>query len=331
MVGKSSCCYCVSGKKSRLTREEETVLSKTPAISVVMSVCNGSAYLPQAVESILAQSWCDFEFIIIDDGSTDGTLDILRTYESKDTRIHVVSRENTGLTRALNEGISRARGQFIARMDADDIAEPSRLDLQIGYLQAQPECVAVGCSLLLTDPDGDPLAEEESPLTHDQIVAKLRCGIGSLPHPTAVIRRDALNSVGGYRESFLCAQDLDLWLRLAEVGSLANLPQALLRYRLHPESVTSQNRELQLASAERAVREAYERNNEPLPIELHLPLPQISSLQRTYRSWARMASRSGNRAVARKHAWNALCAAPFSLSNVGIAATLLMPRLKKAG
>ena len=331
MVGKSSCCYCLSGEKSRLTREEEIVLSKSPAISVVMSVCNGSAYLSQAIESILSQSWCDFEFIIIDDGSKDETLGILRTYESKDTRIDVVSRGNTGLTRALNEGISRSRGQFIARMDADDIAEPSRLDLQVGYLQTHPECVAVGCSLLLTDPDGDPLAEEEPPLTHDQIVVKLWSGIGALPHPTAVIRRDALNSVGGYRESFLCAQDLDLWLRLADVGYLANLPQALLRYRLHPESVTSQNRELQLASAERAVREAYQRNNERLPSEFHLPRPQMSSLPRTYRSWARMACRNGNRAVARKHAWNALCAAPFALSNVGIAATLLMPQLKKAG
>ena len=305
-------------------------MSKRPVISVVMSVFNASEYLSIAIESILAQSFDDFEFIIVDDGSSDTSLSILHEYESYDSRVHVISQKNTGLTKALNEGISQSRGEYIARMDADDIAISSRLALQVDYLKMHPECVAVGCNILLTDPDGDILAEESMPHTHEQIIAKLRCGIGSLPHPTAFIRRDTLCSVGGYRESYIYAQDLDLWLRLAEVGQLANLPQALLQYRLHPKSITSQQRNRQLDSAERAVREAYERNNEPLPVDFHLPRTPNPSIQRTYRSWARMAWRSGHRSVARKHAWNAFRAAPFSLSNFGVATQLLVPQQKKA-
>jgi len=304
-------------------------LSNSPATSVVMSVFNASQYLSAAVESILAQSLSDFEFIIIDDGSSDSSLSILRKYESGDSRIRVISQQNAGLTKALNIGISQSRGEFVARMDADDIAMPNRLVLQTDYLKKHPECVAVGSHILLADPDGDLLMEEEVPHTHEAIVAKLQSGVGAVPHPTALIRSDALRSVGGYRESFTYAQDLDLWLRLAEVGRLANLPQALLQYRLHPNSITSRQRTRQIESAERAVREAYQRTDKPLPADFHIPCPPNPSAERTYRSWARMAWRSGNLAVAHKHAWNAFRLAPFSLSNLGIA-RLLVSRPPKA-
>ncbi len=301
-----------------------------PAISVVMSVFNASHYLAAAVDSILAQSFADFEFIIIDDGSDDGSQRMLQEYESYDSRIRVIRQQNTGLTRALNAGLRQSHGAWIARMDADDVAMPNRLAMQVDYLRTHPECVAVGSHVILTDPDGDPLTENEVPHTHESIVAQLRLGIGAVPHPTAMMRRDAVFAVGGYEESYTCAQDLDLWLRLAEVGKLANFPGALLQYRLHPKSITSQQRDLQLKSAERAVREAYERNNESLPVDFQLPRSPIPTVERTYRSWARMAWRSGNRAVAQKHAWNAFRIAPLSFSNLGIARLLVSRRAKAA-
>lgn len=302
-----------------------------PAVSVVMSVFNGEAYLPDALESILDQTWSDFEFLIIDDGSTDNAADILCRYASHDSRVRVVRRENTGLTRALNEGISMARGEFVARMDADDIADTRRLEHQVRYLRTHTNCAAVGCGLLLIDSDGDVLEHQQVPETHEAILTSLFRGIGALPHPSAVIRRDKLLAVNGYRESFACAQDLDLWLRLSEIGELANLPEPLLRYRLHCQSVTLQRRELQLACAEQAVRDAYQRRKQAVPEELHLAIPGTPSAEKTFRSWARMALRSGNVQVARKHAKNAFRAAPFSLKNLGIAAKLLTPRFKRAG
>ncbi len=310
---------------------ESMTIPSAPVVSVVMPVFNGSEYLSLAVESILAQSFSDLEFLIVDDGSTDDSLEILRRYESQDSRIKIISRENTGMPRALNEGISLARGPFVARMDADDIAEPSRILKQVHYLQGHRECVAVGSALVFIDPDGEILAEQKTPESHEELLERLWQGDSALPHPTAMIRRDVLSAVGGYREAFAIAQDLDLWLRLSEIGRLANLPQALLRYRLHAASLTSTRRAQQLAEAEQIVRDAYQRRGQPVPEDFQLSWGPPPPPAKVFRSWARMAQRSGNRAVARKHSWNALCASPFSLSNVGIAATLLMPPLKKAG
>ncbi len=297
-----------------------------PSISVVMSVFNGARYLSEAVESILCQSYRDFEWIIVNDGSTDDSLKICRSYAAQDRRIQLIDQKHKGLTYSLNRGVSLARGEFVARMDADDIAERHRFKIQLKFMHEHPTCVALGSRLLLIDADGDPLAEHKPPQSHDDIVAELFTGCGAIPHPSAMLRAQSLRSVGAYREEFICAQDLDLWLRLSEIGQLANVDDQLLRCRVHGKSTTIRRRELQLSCSRRAVSDAYRRCGKSLPSDFQMPGPFNESWDSTLRTWASMALRAGNIEVARKHAWSAFRASPFSLRNVGLATKLLAAR-----
>lgn len=300
-------------------------MSQPPLVSCLMSVFNGERYLAEAVASILGQTLTDFEFVVIDDGSTDGSPRLLERFAAADSRIRLTRRPNTGLTQALNEGLKLCLGEFVARMDADDVAEPARFERQVSFLRQYPDCVAVGCGLQLVDPDSAPLGEQRLPATHEAIVGKLLQGEGAVPHPSAMIRREAVLAVGGYREDFPAAQDLDLWLRLSERGRLANLDEILLRYRLHADSVTSRRRQQQLACAARAVREALLRRGLPVPERIQWQDPKPASLARTLRGWARMAWRSGHVSTARKHARAAFQADPWCWSNLGLL-RLLLPR-----
>ena len=216
-----------------------SVEASPPAVSVVMSVWNGERYLPQAVESILEQSFRDFEFIIIDDGSTDGSLRILKGFAARDKRIRLVTRENRGLTISLNESIALAGGEFIARMDADDISLPARFAGQVAYLREHPDCVIVGAEVMLMDQDGDSLCLRGHPQSHDLIDRACLLGrVDALTHPVVMMRKSALEKIGGYNAA-IKLEDLDLFLRLCEVGKAHNLPQVYLRYRQHLQSVNS--------------------------------------------------------------------------------------------
>ncbi len=282
-----------------------------------MAAFNADRYVEEAVASVLAQTLYDFEFIIIDDGSTDRTATLLQQFAARDARVKIIRHANCGLTRSLQAGAAWAQGKFLARMDADDIAEPERFARQVSFLSQQSDCVVLGCSLTLIDPDGDALAEHFPPTTHDKILSQLLQGNGVLPHPSTMICRKAFEHVGGYREQFAASQDLDLWLRLAEVGRLANLSERLLRYRLHADSVTTRKRELQLACAEQAVRDARRRRGDPQTetIQLFPRASAPSSRARTFRRWARMALKSRRIPVARKHAWSAFREGPLSPSH----------------
>ncbi len=271
-------------------------------LNVLMPVHNAERYVAEAVNSILRQTYADFEFVIIDDGSTDRSHEILLSLAERDPRIRLVSRPNTGLLRALNEGLALCRRQLVARMDADDIALPDRFERQIDYLVAHPDCVAVGCSMLRIDADGDLLCEEPMPQTHETIEARLLQGYGALPHPSAMIRRQQLAEVGGYREAYLGAEDHDLWLRLAERGRLANLAEPLIKVRIHPENfrfVTETSSQKALAAA---VTDAYRRRGLPCPDD---PLfghpPPLLGVDRA-RAWTRSAIYAGQYRTARKHA-----------------------------
>ena len=200
-------------------------------ITVLLAVYNGQQYLREAIDSILSQTFRDFEFLIIDDGSTDNTLFILNEYARRDSRIKLVTRPNKGLTYTLNEGIFLARGEFLARMDADDICLPQRFEKQLAYLRQHPECVLVGSRVQLMDPEGLPLREMSQEQSHQEIDdAHLNRG-WPVVHPATMMRLSAIKQIGGYRDEFNTLEDLDLFLRLAEVGKLANLPDVLLRYR----------------------------------------------------------------------------------------------------
>lgn len=209
-----------------------------PAISVVMSVYNGEKFLAEAVDSVLNQTFTDFEFIIIDDGSTDQTAQILSDYATRDSRIRIISQENRGRAESLNRGIELARGDLIARMDADDVCLPHRLQDQLEYMNGRPKLGLLGSHVDLITPGSRNLGPWFAlPTTDGDIRRGLADGC-PLIHPTVMMRRDVIMSAGGYRKLLLDADDYDMFLRVSELTQMANLPQALLLYRIHAGQVS---------------------------------------------------------------------------------------------
>jgi glycosyltransferase involved in cell wall biosynthesis len=209
-----------------------------PCVSVVMAVRNGSTYLTEAVNSILLQTLRDFELVIVDDGSSDRTPEIIAAFASRDGRVRVVTEPPHGLVPALNRGCALARAPYIARMDADDIAAPSRLSAQLESLRDVSKIGVLGTAARVIDSSGSPVGTLAFPLTDSEIRALLEVQ-NAFVHPSVMFRREVFADVGGYRSVALDAEDYDLWLRMAEVTQLANLEEILLDYRVHPDNVTS--------------------------------------------------------------------------------------------
>lgn len=207
----------------------------TPVVSVVMSVFNGERYLADAIESILAQTFSDFEFIIIDDGSTDNSLAILKMFAQRDGRIRLISRENRGLTASLNKGIAIARGAWIARMDADDISLPDRLQKQMAWIQ-QTGVDVCGGWVKLTGTWLHRVWRYYG--SSDAIRLKLLFG-SAFAHP-AVVLRASVAKANPYDGNAHYVEDYELWARLANAGvRMTNYPGVVLRYRIHPGQVTA--------------------------------------------------------------------------------------------
>ena len=296
-----------------------TAISQTeiPRVSVVMPVYNAERYLREAVESILNQTFTDFEFIIIDDGSTDGSLKILREYADKDPRIRLISRENRGITPTLNEGIDLARGEYIARMDADDVSLPERFARQMAYMEEHPECVVCGSYIDKIDPYGVLIKAEDRPLDHDAIESRLlEEGTGGIIcHPVAMIRKTALVEAGKYRAEYVNSQDLDLWLRLARLGHLANIPHVLLQYRQHPASISVRNSAKQRYFLDCIMKEAYSERGLSIPVSP--PWKRWKGAppaHRCYMQWGWAALRHGRRDIAFKHAKASLILRPITIN-----------------
>jgi glycosyltransferase involved in cell wall biosynthesis len=293
--------------------------SHPPLISVCMPVYNTERYIAEAVESILAQTYRDFEFIIVDDGSSDRSLAILKRYAAQDARIRLSSRPNAGYVVRLNEMLGEARGELIARMDSDDIAMPERFARQLDFLNAHPEVVVVGCRTLAIDNDGDPLAEFCTIQDHeelDRMHLEGRHG-GLISHPGAMIRSDAIRTVGGYRAQYWPSEDMDLWLRLAEIGRLANLPDMLLKYRQHLESTSFAKYDAQRKQTQAVAIDAHRRRGLPLPADWEPSMnnDRTADLQEHLRKWAWWALGAGNLRTARKYALRSLRSNPLSLQN----------------
>jgi hypothetical protein len=201
-----------------------------------MPVRDGEAYLAQAVESVLGQTLDDLELIVVDDGSTDSSLEILERFAAADPRIRVVSdATSSGISAALNRGWREASGPYIARLDADDVALPDRLERQARFLDENPAVAVVGSAAIMIDPNGRELGIAWTPTDARTIHSTLQRR-NCLIHPSVLIRRTALNEAGGYR--FDHVEDYDLWLRIAERHELANLPEPMILYRVHPAQVS---------------------------------------------------------------------------------------------
>ena len=210
-----------------------------PLVSVIMSVYNGEKYLVQAIDSILNQTYQNFEFIIIDDCSTDNSSHILQEYAQKDSRIKIIKKEvNQGLKgfiKNLNLGISLAKGKYIARMDADDISLPERFQKQVDFLENNPEITLVGAQLNLINEQNKITGEAIAALQHRDIVKRITSQI-QLFHPVIMFRKDQNIQ---YREKFLYCEDYDLYLNLITQGKkLANLNEKLLHYRILESSIS---------------------------------------------------------------------------------------------
>jgi glycosyltransferase involved in cell wall biosynthesis len=204
----------------------------TPTISVVLPVYNSEPYLGAAVESILSQSFRDFELIAVEGGSGDGSRATLEEFARRDARVRIVEQAGKGLVCALNQGVSLAQGEFLARMDADDISHPARFETQLAFLRSNPGIAVVGCALILIDGEGRRLRDIDYPEHPSDVARCLEVG-SALAHPAVMMRSDAVRCMGGYREVLDFAEDFDLWLRMSERFLLANLPDRLLSYRHH--------------------------------------------------------------------------------------------------
>jgi glycosyltransferase involved in cell wall biosynthesis len=214
-----------------------------------MSVYNGARFLDEAVHSIRDQTYRDFEFIIIDDGSVDATPEILARHAADDSRVSVLSQQNRGLMESLHRGFAAATGEYIARMDADDVAKPYRLELQLEFLASNPGIALLGGGLEIIDSESKVVATVRSPSHPEEVRHELREFGNAIAHPTVMCRRCALEEVGGFRRAYQYAEDYDLWLRMAEKFDLANLQEVLLSYRRHEAAVSHRHIKQQALSA----------------------------------------------------------------------------------
>ncbi len=220
-----------------------------PKVSIVMSVYNGTLYLRESLESILNQTFTDFEFIIIDDKSTDNSWEILTEYNNRDPRIKLCrNTENLGLTKSLNKGLQQAQGEYIARQDADDVSLPDRFKLQTNFLDQHLEVGALGTSAEVIDEQGKTIEQSIVPVEHESIQAYLLVN-NCLHHSSMMARRSLVEALRGYKQELRYAQDYDLWWRFSQSARLANLPDNLVQVRRSKKNLTNTRRQEQLKCA----------------------------------------------------------------------------------
>jgi glycosyltransferase involved in cell wall biosynthesis len=223
-------------------------------ISVVMSVYNGASSLAPTIDSVLAQTVPDFEFIIVDDGSTDETASILTSYASRDRRIRIITQQNAGLTRALIRGCNEAQGAVIARQDCGDRSHPERFARQLDLISRGH--VLVSCATRFVSPEGDSLyvSDLDGEEVRHSLLRDPSDSIHGIPaHPSAMFTRAAYNLAGGYRAEFRTAQDLDLWIRLARLGTIDVAHEELLEVTVEPRGISALARPSQIRLRDIAV------------------------------------------------------------------------------
>lgn len=215
----------------------------TPLISVIIPILNQEAYLADAIESILTQTYKNIEIIAIDDGSTDSTPSLLKKYP-----IRIITHtQKQGIVSSLNEGIEAAKGTFIARMDGDDICHPTRFEKQLAFLEKNLQVGILGTGYTPFQEKNNLLKSQINPFCSDEIKCKLLF-TNPIAHPTVLMRKNIFSTLS-YKETTPHAEDYALWVQASHITSLCNLQESLLHYRIHPQSVTQKNNTIQQTSA----------------------------------------------------------------------------------
>jgi glycosyltransferase involved in cell wall biosynthesis len=207
-----------------------------PEVTILLPVYNGEKYLKEAIDSILAQTFTNFEVIIIDDNSNDRSRAI--TASCQDPRLRTINNEQrAGLTQSLNQGLRMARGRYIARMDADDIAAPERLEKEVRFLDDHPDIAVVGSAISLINDTGEEIGSYTYPQTSGQI-RWCMLFFNPVAHPTVMMRKDVINQVGGYNEKIWYVEDYELWCRMTPIAKFWNLKDKLVYHRMHKGKVS---------------------------------------------------------------------------------------------
>ncbi|MGC4029158.1 MAG: glycosyltransferase family 2 protein [Steroidobacteraceae bacterium] len=302
-----------------------------PKVSVVMACYNSERYLAEAIGSIREQSFRDFELIIVNDGSTDRSLEIAQEHARQDGRIRVIHCEhNRGISAALNRGVNEARAEWVAQMDSDDFSYPDRLQKQMDYLATHPEIICVGVFPLMVDEKRYPIIVLDIyHEKHEDIERELLDGHGwALLAPTSLFRRDMALRIGGYREDMTTSMDTDFFLKLGELGKVANVPEVLFEYRVHAKSVTHARKAGQVEQHNMALRDAYARRN------LQKAVPEETSAADNvtpadhHLRWGWQAFNSGYSRTAQRQGLLAVARQPWRLEGWKLLACVFRSRLQ---
>lgn len=251
-------------------------------VSIILAVYNCETYLAEALDSIQAQTWPDWELIVIDDGSTDRSSATAQDYAARDPRIvYVRQPQNQGLVACLNEGLRRARGQYVARLDADDAMRPDRLEKQVAYLELHPEVGLLGSSIESIDDRGDTIAITHVETDPDRL-KRLLAKKNPFFHPSVMMRAATLKAVGDYSSVYPRAEDYEMWIRFAQVSRVANLAEPLTRYRTLSSSVSHATIRKQARDAFRLMLNAIAQGYHAPTAIVHLWRPLVYILSPTW-------------------------------------------------
>lgn len=223
-------------------------------ISIILPTYNGEKFIKEAIESVLNQTFKDWELIIINDGSTDKTPEILNQYQFKDKRIKVIHQKNMGLVKSLNKGIKITRGKYVARLDDDDIWDDSKkLEKQFKFCEKNPQYVLVGGGVIVIDETGKELFRYLKPQTDEEIrkIILFKCPFA---HSSILFRKDEAEKIGFYREDLRFTEDWEFWMRLGKLGKFYNFPEYFIKYRAHQGNVMSKYGSLQILEGIKIIR-----------------------------------------------------------------------------
>jgi glycosyltransferase involved in cell wall biosynthesis len=217
---------------------------KQPLVSVIMPVYNASSYLKESIDSILEQTYTNFELLAINDGSTDDSDKLLEHYAKLDPRIKIVThKKNMRLVATLNEGLNLAKGEYIARMDSDDISFPKRFELQVAVLQKEPQIVLVAGAFEVIDEDGEFMYREVMPV-NDRDIKRVMLLRNVFAHGSVMFRKSAIEQVGPYRDDCGPTEDFELWSRLSTIGEFRGLETAIFRWRVNMQGISRNSADL---------------------------------------------------------------------------------------